>query len=443
MQVDTGTVDRSRIGWWALFALLIGILVYLFVSYLGTFVAALFVYYGVRPVHSRIEERIDRPNLAATVTLVAVVLPLLALLGYAVWTALPPLGSLADAIPGQYREAIQPYLSASSITAGGGPLDTLLENPRSLFGQGADPIGGLTDPLLGVLGALGNVLFRLFVLVGLVFYLLRDDRKLAALFRSEVADRDAAAYAYATAVDRDLQAVYFGNLLVVFVVAGLALVVYYGFSALAPSGLAIPLPIVLALLTGISSLIPIVVSKVIYVPLAAYLGLLAVRTDASLAYPAAFLVVSLLVLDLFPQVYVVPRIAGRRLHVGLVLLSYVFGTALFGWFGLFLGPLILVVLVQFVRIAFGDLLHGRPITPTVIALESTGSDPRSTADPAPGTDAGSIDEPAADGDSAAGESIDDRDAATADDEGSNGDVAGAAEADDDRDRSLPSTGENG
>lgn len=367
-------VKRSRIGWWALFAFIGAVLGYLFVSYLGTFVAALFVYYGVRPLHRRIRERIPSADAAATVTILLIVLPIVFIVGYTVWSFILQFSSLADLVSNQHQAIIQPFFDFSNIPRDRSKLlQAIIDHPQRLLEVNIGDVIRMVD-------LFASVLFRLSIVLALVFYLLRDDHKLAAIFRSQIGGRDSAVYAYAVGVDRDIQLVYFGNLLIIFVVGAIALIVYYGYNYFAPLGVSIPLPTVLALLTGISSLIPIIVSKVVYVPLTLYLGVLAFRSpSASLWYPATLLIVSFLVLDIIPQTFIVPQIAGRRLHVGLVLLSYLFGTALFGLFGLFLGPLILVLLIQFIRIAFGELIHGEPITPEVTALESTGTDPRTDA----------------------------------------------------------------
>ena len=49
--------------------------------------------------------------------------------------------------------------------------------------------------------------------------------------------------------------------------------------------------------------------------------------------------------------------------------------ALFGWYGLFLGPLLVVALIQLARIGLCELVHGEPLTPAVTAAAEIGSDP--------------------------------------------------------------------
>jgi hypothetical protein len=46
--------------------------------------------------------------------------------------------------------------------------------------------------------------------------------------------------------------------------------------------------------------------------------------------------------------------------------AYILGPVLFGWYGLFLGPLLLVLVVHFVRLVLPELVDGEPIEPTAV-----------------------------------------------------------------------------
>src|SRR5699024_10405286 len=125
---------------------------------------------------------------------------------------------------------------------------------------------------LGVLSTLSGGLLHVFLSLAFAFYLLLDEHDLAAWFRAEVGDRETAQHAFLSAIDRDLHSVYFGNVLTVLLVAVVAVVVYNGLNAVAPAQLSIPLATALALATGLASFVPIVVGKLVYVPLGLYLA---------------------------------------------------------------------------------------------------------------------------------------------------------------------------
>jgi predicted PurR-regulated permease PerM len=151
-----------------------------------------------------------------------------------------------------------------------------------------------------------------------------------------------------------------------------------------------PIPTALALATGLASFVPIVVGKLVYVPLTGGLAVAALRTDPGLvAYPVGLFLVALVCLDILPQTVVRPYLSGRDLHTGATMLSYVLGATVFGWYGLFVGPLVLVLVVQAARIVLPELVDGRELTPTVSGPAAVGSDPPPTGDAVADADDGS------------------------------------------------------
>lgn len=361
-------MDRSRVGWWLLVVAVAGALAFVANAFVGTFVLALFVYYGMRPLNRRLETRLSS-GAAAAVSVLVVGLPVLLLVTAVLVTGLSQLDTTG--VLDQVWSALQPYLGSGQSE----PLQKL----TSLSGGGGT--GSLREALrtgAGVLSTLAGGVMHLFLAATAAFYLLRDDDRIAGWFRSTVGGPGTTAYAYATAVDRDLGTVYFGNILLVGVVAVTAAVVYNAYNLLAPSAVAIPAPTALALLTGFASLVPIVVGKLVYVPLALFIGVRAAGSEPGLlVYPAALFGVCLVLLDVVPMTFVLPRVAGKASHTGLVLFAYLLGPMLFGWYGLFFGPLLLVVGIQTVRIVLPELIHGEPLTPTVSSAESLGSAPDS------------------------------------------------------------------
>ena len=238
------------------------------------------------------------------------------------------------------------------------------------------------------MGPISTFFLHLALAIALAFYLLRDGGRIADWFRDEVGE-ESALWLYASLVDRDFQVVYFGNIRTVFVVALLALGIYNGLNVIAPPELKIPIPNVLALLTGAATLIPIVVGKVVYVPVAVYLGLAAVESDPqTLWFPVVVTVVALLVLDLFPIMVIRPVFAGQSTHRGAMMFSYIFGGLLFNWYGIFFGPLLLIAAIHLVRVGLSELAHGDRITAEVTTAHELGSmpspDEKSSTETVPG-----------------------------------------------------------
>ncbi|WP_175501352.1 AI-2E family transporter [Halogeometricum limi] len=374
--------------WWIYvlsLAVVAGFVVY---SFVGTFVLGIFAYYAARPLCDRLSRRIDSDGIAATVTVLGFVLPIVLLLAYAGFHTATSVQSMLGSLPGPLQALLQRFTGVQSIpSAQLATVSNLLDNPGSSLAMDRQAVVSMLQQGAAVLGALANGLLHLVLALSMAFYFLRDDDRIAAWFHENVARRESATGTYAAAVDSDLESLYFGNFLFVVVMSVIAAVVYLGTNLLAPANLAVPMPLVLAVLTGVSSLVPLVVGKLVYVPVTLYLAISAMRASGGnhLAFVGGFLVVCVVFLDLLPQGLIQPYVTGRKLHPGLLLFAYILGPIVWGWYGFFLLPLVVVLVVEVIRVIFTDLVHENPLTPTVDAAEDLGS-----SDPEPsGGDAGS------------------------------------------------------
>jgi predicted PurR-regulated permease PerM len=362
--------ERGRLAWW-LFVLGLGaFLAFVAYSLVGALVFGLFIYYGVRPLQRFLERRLS-PSAAAPLTMLIGALPFFVVAGY---FALVGFRELAPQLR-NYREYLSPYVDVSALAESPAvTLASMFRNP-----EGVD-IAGILSSGTGYVSVLTQALATFFLAALLAYYLLQDGHRLAAWFR-DLSGEDSAAYAYVTAVDNDLELIYASNVALVAFVAVGAQVVYHGYNYLAPNAIGMPFPTVLAVATGLASLIPFVVGKVVYLPLVGYLSWETLQVDPSwLGYPAGLLVVAFLFLDLIPMTFILPELAGRHTHVGLVMFGYVVGTVMFGWYGLFLGPLVVIVCLQAVRIVLEELVRGDPVTGEVTAAEGIGADPDTDAE---------------------------------------------------------------
>lgn len=413
LEIARFDVDRSRLGWWTLVLTLAAVLAYIFYSFIGTIVLGVFLYYAARPIHEHVRKHSHSDGLGATVTILGIILPILALLTYA---GLSISGDLVTQFEqANIRRTVNGLLGVGPLPEGeAATFQSLIESPVRTLRSNRQEIRQLLTGGTQIVGIVVNWLLHVSLALTLAFYLLRDGPRLETLFRQVIGGSDTTIYRYMTAVDRDLETIFFGNVLFVIAVAVLAAVVYLTANFFAPAALRIPLPFVLAALTGISALIPLVVSKVVYVPLVLYVGYQATITPgASLTFPAVLLVVSFLLLDIAPQMLLQPYITGRKIQMGLMLFAYIFGLMLFGWYGMFYLPLLLVLGIQAFRMVVLELVHGEPITSDIDVEQDLGSDP---ADGPVGESAPDDDASAADGGEApVDEETDDGDRAANDD----------------------------
>lgn len=350
--------DGKRVAWVVLglvIAALIGLALF---RYIGPLLFAIFLYYAIRPLYRRLDRVIDHPNVTATVTILFVVVPMLAVVAYAAVVSLRELDQfLAASNLGAYRSLFQPYLGyvrdgnvGRLVTAvGSGSASSV----TSVLRQGLPTVVGR---LRAIAATIFSILAKFFLMITVLFYLLRDDWKLRQWFYESI-DHDDDIVSYTQAVDDDLETIFLSNLAVIVVAACAAAITYYGLNALSAGGSVVPTPALLSLLIGIGTLIPAVGMKIVYVPYGAALLVVALTSPKPLWHPIAFFALTLVVIDTIPDFFARSFLSARSgVHMGLILLGYFLGTLAFGWWGLFLGPIVVVLAVHFGETVFPGLV---------------------------------------------------------------------------------------
>ena len=330
---------------------------YALYSYLTVLLFTLFAYYTSRPVYRRLVDHTDHPDLAVTATLLVYTVPVVVLLGYGLFVASQQLLDLfSHGVLQDYRSLFQPYLSTFE---GMSSWRTILRNPQQFIDQSTRRLLRMgLDPAIMIARTVFSLLASGFLLLVFLFYLLRDDHKIAAWFR-RVVHHDSTVVGYFEAVDDRLQTVFFGNLLTIIVTGCIAIVVYWGIDFVAP-GSGIAVPFLLGALTGLGTLVPGVGMKLVYVPYSLWLAFHAFRSQAMPMWvPAAFFVLTLVFVDTIPDYFVRSYLSSGDITLGLIMLAYILGTMVWGWTGLFLGPVVLVAFLQFAKEVAPTLTAGR------------------------------------------------------------------------------------
>jgi predicted PurR-regulated permease PerM len=354
----TGADDRFRRAWWVLAVAIAAMLAYAAYRYVGTFAFAVFLYYVGRPIARRIESVVGSPGMAASLTIALIILPFVAILAFVAAVAVEQVLALTAADWARFAALVDPYADLSLLSASPRELLTMLagevENGEALF-------RGALDALASAL----RLTFHVTLVFASVFFLLRDDRRAARWFRETVADEETAGYRFLAGVDHELDVVFFGQMLTIFVVMVLSWVLYSALNLLAPPDVAIPLPLLLGLITGAATFVPLVGRSFVYVPLGLYLAALAVQGDlVDLWYAAVVPLAGWFGIDPTIRYLVRPALTGRRTGTGIMLVAYLLGAATFGWYGVFLAPILLVVTLEFARQIFPALVHGDPVLAT-------------------------------------------------------------------------------
>lgn len=340
--LDSWNLSPAVVGW-AIAGLCIFLLVsYVLFSFVGAIVLGLFLYYATRPVYRWLSPRFDHPDLNAFVTLMTVGLPLLLILAYAALVGVRELDTLFDqANLDQFRSMLEPYVDVAELT-----------DP----GQLIERFSGRASELASLTAVAFTWLLRIFVAIAVAFYLLRDDENIAAWARQSFHEKYGVV-SFLEGVDDDLDTIYTGNLITIGATGLIAIAVYLGLSFVSPPSITVAAPILLGLLTAVATLIPAIGMKLVYVPYVGYLVWQTVTTpEAPLWFPVVFLVVTVVAIDSFPDIVIRSYISKGQINMGLIMLSYVLGAVAFGWYGVFLAPVVLVVFLHFAHRVFPNLL---------------------------------------------------------------------------------------
>jgi predicted PurR-regulated permease PerM len=343
---SNGQGDSGTVGWWLFAFALALVLIAALHSYLGWVVFGLFLYYVVRPVARLLQQRGVSPGLSALLSLSLIMLPFVAVLGVFIVFVLGELAAIEATDVEKLFETLFPGLAVEAIPATEEDLYAFVETLRS------DPNVVTLLPLVNELvGTFTTQAYNTLLTFIFAFFLVRDERRIASWFRSTIVDTDSDVTKYLNAVDRGLSSVYFGYTLTIIVISIVAAIIYNGLNLIAPAGLAIPHPILLGVVTGLISVIPLFGRSLLYGSIILYLSIVAFQTDlTSLWFPVVFYVVMGVVFDMIIRTYVRPYLSGRLFHTGLVMFAYLLGPPVFGWYGIFLGPFIMVVTTQFLRV---------------------------------------------------------------------------------------------
>ena len=338
---------------------------YLVARFIAAFTIAVFLYYSSRGFYNRLSrvqigDRIGLPpQLRAMTTISLLVVPFVLLLSYTVVLlavetrafvdTYPVLESVPDSVA--WFEGLDelPSLTLDGIIAAyqAGQLDGI--------------IGFVVDNAAFATSLVSGLALNVFIIAVVTYYLLIEGSTFRAwLLRF---DDDDIVREFFEAADAELEAVLFGNLLNVIIISLVGAIVFMGYNVVAPTAVEVPYPVLSGALTGIASLIPVIGMKIVYIPLAiaAAVPVVLEGQPALLAYLGGFLLLAIVVVDTIPDIVLRPYLSGDQTHVGLLMLAYIFGPVVLGFYGLFFAPMVLVIGLTFADTALPRLLGADPV----------------------------------------------------------------------------------
>ena len=352
MAPDRAVIRRLAIGLIPL--ALLALVAYAALAFVSVVVFAIFLYYAVRPIYRFLARFGLSERIRAVLALALFGTPFLVLLGYTVAiVALEVQDFLAER---DLLDQASARLAEELNIAG---LD-LAELEALLDGSGSAPSAEVVlDSVVGAASTVGSGFVQLLLIVVLTYYFLVEGPDVVE-WALETYDESGVLREYVRAVDPELSKTLFGNIVTVFVTAIMAVTTFMAFNLLVPETIQIPFPALAGALAGICSLIPVVGIKLVYVPITVGLGANAVLADEpELLGPLVVLaLVSAFVVDFIPDIFVRAKVSSDETHDGMLVVAYIVGPALFGFYGLFLAPIVLVATTNAVGILLPYVLSG-------------------------------------------------------------------------------------
>ncbi|MFP8888779.1 AI-2E family transporter [Natrialbaceae archaeon A-CW2] len=348
--------DQRRLAIGAIVAALFAIVAYVAISFVAVIVFAVFLYYAVRPIY-RTLERFDLPRrVRALLALVLFGVPFLVLLAYTIGIIALETQAFIETYDVQ-DQVIEQALEEFDLT--GIDLDELATVVSETASQAS--LGLLFVSMAGAISVVSATVVQLLIVVVLTYYMLIDGPRFVG-WLLETYDESGVLKTYVDAVDPELSMTLFGNIVNVFITAIVGVITFYTYNAFAPAAVAVPFPALLGALAGLGSLIPVVGIKLVYVPLTVLLAVNAWMTgDLSLLVPVGILfAVSGVVVDFIPDFFIRAHISGEQTHTGLLLVAYIVGPVLFGFYGLFLAPILLILVINAVFVLVPYVITGEP-----------------------------------------------------------------------------------
>ncbi len=359
---------------------------YIVLSFVASVVFAVFLYYAVRPIFRFLERFGAGRRIRAALSLLLFGVPFLVLIAYTaailaleIRDFLETQGLLESATDGVTAELNVAQLDLDA-------LRTLVSDTDSLPSTDV-----LFDTIVEASSAIGGALLQAFIITTAAYYMLVDGPRLRS-WLLETFDESDLFRTYAREVDSELSQTLFGNIVNIFLTGIIAILLFFTYNLLVAPVIEVPYPTLTGALVGVGTLIPAVGIKLVYVPVVLGVGARAVIDgEPGLLLPVGvLLVVSAVFLDFIPDIFARARFSGDRTHNGLLMLAYIMGPTLLGFYGLFLAPILLIVTVEAIRLLLPYALSGESSTPTQSRLSeygdgsATGSEEPSRRTPASG-----------------------------------------------------------
>lgn len=340
-------MDKKKIPYAVIAAVSFGLLFYMLFPFLDVVLFGIFMYYIARPVYRSLTDIIGSDTISAVVSLLFLVLPLILLFAYIASIATIELQNtfLSGAQTSNAINEIITLLSEFSKTVSYEELISLAKENQNVGSMIIDAVSGSL-----------TIIFKIFLALVIAYYLLKDGHRLRSWVSSSFFDDETKIIEkFFNGVDLNLHQLFIGNILaaVITAIVGSIVFIIIGYFLLPPELSPGKYAILLGVLCGAANLLPGIGMKIIWVPLSIYFVAQAYSSGILFdSWLSILLSVAIIVIfvDWIPDLLVRPYVSGGDMHMGLILLAYVIGPWVFGFCGILLGPIVVVLAVNLCRI---------------------------------------------------------------------------------------------
>lgn len=314
-------------------------------DYIGVIVYGLFIYYISRRPYKWILSKVENKWVSAFISLILIILPLIIVIGYTLGIAAIEFRQLLRSWNIDSVGIVKTLLGESGIT-----LETLAASDIFNMAKANVELGRTIYRI--ILGALG-IVFKFLLTFVAAFYILVDGSKLKKWFITAFFKQERKLVSkFFDDIDNAFYRVFFGNILTAGFTAVVGAITFKFLNLLAPHpALLIPYPVLLGILCGFGNLIPVIGMKIIWIPTTVYLifQLYVYSIFPHIWFILIFLIMVNIFVDLFPDNILRPYMTGGHVHFGVMFFAYILGAAAFGFMGIFLGPMVVIVSSNFVK----------------------------------------------------------------------------------------------
>lgn len=335
-------------------------------KFIGPIVLGLFIYYSTEPVYKILRDYNIRNSISAISAILSIIIPVLIVLSYTIRIIAIEVRALTIEIRSVSqnvdlgpltileRESVSNLLTNISNLGQIKSIEDLEQITQSFDVSFVNSVVDVSvESILILISSLSDIFFSLFIAFAIAYYCLKDGVYIKNKVYDMV-DHDPDIIKFWENLDQKLQIVFLGNLGLAIITSIIGIISYTLIGVLVPGGSEIiKYPALIGILCGLSSIIPVFGAKIIYLPITLLLyiiGILQFGIPFGLIFPTAFILVSSIIVDFIPDLVIRPMIGSMGgVSMGVVLLSFVLGPLTFGWYGLFLGPLVFVTIYEFVN----------------------------------------------------------------------------------------------